>query len=47
MLENQPSEAAKSKRKSETDAISKDFIKIRAEGGFRLNQVRRLRAEIS
>ncbi|PHC38343.1 integrase [Bacillus pseudomycoides] len=36
-------EAAKSKRKSETDAISKDFIKIRAEGGFRLNQVRRLR----
>ena len=37
------SEAAKSKRKSETDAISKDFIKIRAEGGFRLNQVRRLR----
>ena len=36
-------EAAKSKRKSETDAISKEFIKIRAEGGFRLNQVRRLR----
>lgn len=35
--------AAKSKRKSETDAISKEFIKIRAEGGFRLNQVRRLR----
>ncbi|OUA57566.1 site-specific integrase [Bacillus thuringiensis] len=35
-------EAAKSKRKSETDAIAKDFIKIRAEGGFRLNQVRRL-----
>ncbi|PFR24657.1 integrase [Bacillus cereus] len=34
---------AKSKRKSETDAISKEFIKIRAEGGFRLNQVRRLR----
>ncbi|HFR4151730.1 TPA: site-specific integrase [Bacillus cereus] len=36
-------EAAKRKRKSETDAISKEFIKIRAEGGFRLNQVRRLR----
>ena len=36
-------EAAKSKRKSETDAISKDFIKIRAESGFRLNHVRRLR----
>ncbi|SUV01451.1 phage integrase [Priestia megaterium] len=36
-------EATKSKRKSETDAISKEFIKIRAEGGFRLNQVRRLR----
>lgn len=36
-------EAAKSKRKSETDAISKEFIKIRAEGGFRLNKVRRLR----
>ena len=35
--------AAESKRKSETDAISKEFIKIRAEGGFRLNQVRRLR----
>lgn len=37
------SETAKRKRKSETDAISKEFIKIRAEGGFRLNQVRRLR----
>ena len=36
-------EAAKRKRKAETDAISKEFIKIRAEGGFRLNQVRRLR----
>ncbi|MGE7888993.1 hypothetical protein ACQKN7_16720 [Bacillus cereus] len=36
-------EAAKSRRKSETDAISKEFIKIRAEGGFRLNKVRRLR----
>ena len=36
-------EARISKRKSETDAIFKDFIKIRAEGGFRLNQVRRLR----
>jgi hypothetical protein len=36
-------EAAKRKRKSETDAISKEFLKIRAEGGFRLNQVRRLR----
>ncbi|PFZ06326.1 integrase [Bacillus pseudomycoides] len=36
-------EAAQSKRKSETDAISKEFIKIRAEGGFRLNKVRRLR----
>ncbi|KNH42119.1 MULTISPECIES: tyrosine-type recombinase/integrase [Bacillus] len=36
-------ENAKNKRKSETDAISKDFLKIRAEGGFRLNQVRRLR----
>ncbi|MED1410216.1 site-specific integrase [Bacillus paramycoides] len=35
--------AAKSKRKSETDAIAKEFIKIRAEGGFRLNKVRRLR----
>ncbi|GAB6432030.1 hypothetical protein bcgnr5383_02250 [Bacillus cereus] len=35
-------EATKSKRKSETDAISKEFIKIRAESGFRLNQVRRL-----
>ncbi|PGB34974.1 site-specific integrase [Bacillus toyonensis] len=35
--------AAQSKRKSETDAISKEFIKIRAEGGFRLNQVRHLR----
>ncbi|HDR8205224.1 TPA: site-specific integrase [Bacillus cereus] len=35
--------AAKSKRKSETDVISKEFIKIRAEGGFRLNKVRRLR----
>ncbi|MGQ7773423.1 site-specific integrase [Bacillus sp. WC2507] len=36
-------EAVKSRRKSETDAISKEFIKIRAEGGFRLNKVRRLR----
>ncbi|MGG0299571.1 site-specific integrase [Bacillus albus] len=36
-------EATKRKRKSETDAIFKEFIKIRAEGGFRLNQVRRLR----
>ena len=36
-------DASKRKRKSETDAISKEFIKIRAEGGFRLNQVRRLR----
>lgn len=36
-------EARKSKRKSETDAIVKDFLKIRAEGGFRLNQVKRLR----
>ncbi|OOR21494.1 site-specific integrase [Bacillus cereus] len=36
-------EASKSKRKSEADAIFKEFIKIRAEGGFRLNQVRRLR----
>lgn len=35
-------EAAQSKRKSETDAITKEFIKIRAEGGFRLNKVRRL-----
>ena len=42
-VEKSAKEAAKSKRKSETDAISKDFIKIRAEGGFRLNQVRRLR----
>ena len=35
-------EVAQSKRKSETDAITKEFIKIRAEGGFRLNKVRRL-----
>ena len=35
-------EGAQSKRKSETDAITKEFIKIRAEGGFRLNKVRRL-----
>ena len=42
-VEKSAQEAGKSKRRSETDAISKDFIKIRAEGGFRLNQVRRLR----
>ena len=42
-VEKSAKEAAKRKRKSETDAISKEFIKIRAEGGFRLNQVRRLR----
>ena len=36
-------ETTKSKRKSETDAISKDFLKIKAEAGFRMNQVRRLR----
>lgn len=36
-------EDAKNKRKAETDAISKDFLKIRLEGGLRLNQVRRLR----
>ncbi|OES45121.1 site-specific integrase [Domibacillus iocasae] len=35
--------SAQSKRKSETDAISKEFLIIRAQGGFRLNQVRRLR----
>ena len=40
-LENQQRKA-QSKRKSETDAITKEFIKIRAEGGFRLNKVRRL-----
>jgi hypothetical protein len=36
-------ETAKSKRKSETDSIAKDFLKIKAEAGFRMNQVRRLR----
>ncbi|MFF2878509.1 site-specific integrase [Gottfriedia sp. NPDC057991] len=36
-------ESGENKRKAETDAISNDFLKIRAEGGFRLNQVRHLR----